>query len=170
MKTIHDRYIKPQQNSEICDILYIKFKDRFESSCCYRVFESGRGIYQVQDPNTGLKVTVNLLQWYCTCKNFREYLAPCSHAITACRYDQKNLFSCFADQYTINAYRETYKKSMTPISIQDLESHPEVLPSYIRKLRGRPKTKRHRKKDWNRKSTYCRICGLEGHNRRSCRN
>ena len=56
----------------------------------------------------------------------------------------------------------------TSILIQDLNSHPEILPPHIKKLRGRPKTKRLCKKSWNQKSS--RICGIKGHSWRSCQN
>ena len=134
MKTIHSRYIKSQQNSEICDVPYAKFKDRLESSRRYQVVISGNEIYQVQNPDTGLKYNIDLKKWDCTCKNFREYLTPCSHVIAACKHDHKNPFNYFAEQYTIQGYRETYRKPMLPIIIQDLRPHPDILPPCIKKL------------------------------------
>jgi hypothetical protein len=120
MKTIHSRYIKSQQNSEICNIPYAKFKDRLGSSRRYQVAISGDEIYKVQNSDTGLKYNIDLKKWDCTCKNFREYLVPCSHVIAACKHDHKDLLYHFADQYTIEAYQETYRKLILPIIIQDL--------------------------------------------------
>ena len=158
MKTIHSQYIKSQQNSEICNVPYAKFKDCLESSRWYQVVISGNEIYQVQNPDTGLKYNIDLKKWDCICKNFQEYLTPCSHVIAACKHDHKDLFNHFSEQYTILAYQEIYRKPMLLIIIQDLRSHPDILLPCIKKLQGRPKIKWHRKKSWNRKSINCRVC------------
>jgi hypothetical protein len=85
MKTVHDRRIRPQMGYSIADVPWGKFQERLKDSQRFRVFESGNGIYQVQIPDTGYKFTVNLRELSCTCPNFWEYQAPCSHAICAAR-------------------------------------------------------------------------------------
>jgi hypothetical protein len=85
MKTVHDRGIRPQKGFPIADIPWAKFQERLKDSQRFRVFESGNGIYQVQIPDTGNKFTVNLREFICSCPNFWEYQAPCSHAICAAR-------------------------------------------------------------------------------------
>jgi hypothetical protein len=70
MKTVHDRYRRPQRTTTITDIPLTKFNDRLKSSKRYRVFESGNGIYQVQIPDSGRKFTVNLGKRHCDCGNF----------------------------------------------------------------------------------------------------
>ena len=95
IKTIYDRNRRTQQSTQIADVLFLKFKDRLQSSYRYRVFESGNGVYQVQVPDSGSKFVVNLPQKTCTCTNFFEYLRPCTYAITACRFKIKDLYIYF---------------------------------------------------------------------------
>jgi hypothetical protein len=85
MKTVYDRRIRPQMGHAIADIPWNKFQERLKESHRFRVFESGNSIYQVQIPDTGYKFTVNLRTFECSCINFWEHQAPCSHAICAAR-------------------------------------------------------------------------------------
>jgi hypothetical protein len=105
MKIVHDRYHRPQRSEVIANIPLAKFNDRLVLSRRFRVFESGNGIYQVQIPNTGIKYIVDLKQSTCDCKNFQEYLSPCMHAIVACRYEAKDPYEYFIDQYTVQYCR-----------------------------------------------------------------
>ena len=109
---------------------------------------------------------MNLSQMTCTCYSFYEYSGPCTHAITACRYEIEDPYTYFHWAYTIRSYRKTYHIPMKPISIEDLAPHPNVLPPKLRKLRGRPKTKRVRKNTWNRQKRKYRNYIQTGHNTR----
>jgi hypothetical protein len=168
MKTIYDRSHRPQQSTEIADIPLLKFKDRLRSSHRYRVFESGNGVYQVQVPDSGSKFIVNLAQRTCTCMNFQEYVGPCTHAITACRFEAEDPYVYFYWAYRMRSYRKTYQNPMIPVSIEDLASDSRIYPPKLGKLRGRPKTKRIRRGAWNRQPRQCRNCKQTGHNIRSC--
>ena len=61
----------------------------------YRVFTSGNGIGQVEDPESGRKWTVNLAENECDCTDFYEYQSPCSHAIAAARFLDVNPISIY---------------------------------------------------------------------------
>ncbi|PMD17882.1 hypothetical protein NA56DRAFT_691576 [Hyaloscypha hepaticicola] len=65
-------------------------------------------------------------------------------------------------------YRDTYKKSITSVSIENLTSNPRIRPPRLVKERVRPKTKRHRKGEAKRSQRRCRRCGELGHNTRTC--
>jgi hypothetical protein len=176
MKMVYDRCIKSkkQHSDIIADIPYTKFVERQKRSKRYKVFESGNGIYQVQNPDSGQKFVVNLktnTQKKCECTNFYEYQAPCLHAIIACRVDKKDPFDCqhFLQYYRTKVYQYTYSVPMLPISITELLSDPQIKPPTIVKQRGRPKSKRIRKGDKNKREVRCGNCGGRGHNKRSCR-
>ena len=81
--------------------------------------------------------------------NFREYSGPCTHAITACRYEIEDPYAYFHWAYTIRSYRKTYYIPMKPISIEDLPLDSDILPPKLSKLRGRLTSKRVRKGAWN---------------------
>ena len=108
IKTIYDRYNRPQQSTELADVPLSKFKDRLKASHRHCVFESGNGIYQVQVPDSGSKFIVNLPKRTCTCGNFYEYSGPCAHAITACRFETVDLYAYFRFVYLITSYQKTY--------------------------------------------------------------
>jgi len=74
--------------------------------------------------------------------NFHEYRSPCTHAITVCAHKAEDPFHYMDWKFSIEAYRETYKHFLVPISIKDLPSKPSILPLIAKKQRGRPKTKR----------------------------
>jgi hypothetical protein len=168
MKTFYDRYRRPQKSLVLADTLYIKFQERLQSSRQYRVFESGYGIHQVQIPDSGRKYIVRLRERVCNCKNFYEYQGPCVHAIAACRFDAEDPFDYFLPVYTLKIYRDTYKKSITPVSIEGLASDPVIQPPRLVKKRGRPKTRRHRKGETKQSQRKCGRCGVLGHNARTC--
>jgi cytochrome c553 len=169
MKTVHDRYRRPQRTTTIADAPLTKFNDRLKSSKRYQVFESGNGIYQVQIPNSGRKVIVNLKKRYCDCGNFQEYLSPCAHAIVACRYEAEDPYDYMDWIYSVEAYRKTYSRFLLPVNIDNLPSEDGVLPPVYQKQRGRPPTKRIRKGAWKRKATHCSNCHGTDHNIRKCR-
>jgi hypothetical protein len=83
------------------------------------------------------KYTVALAENRCTCRNFREYYGPCSHAITACRYEATDPYNHFSNTYKVKYYRRICEVAMPPMSINSLPSDPNTLPSLIVKKRGR---------------------------------
>jgi hypothetical protein len=155
IKTIYDRYNRPQQSTELADVPLSKFRDRLKASHGYCVFESGNGIYQVQVPDSGSKFTVNLPKGTCTCNNFYKYSGPCAYVTTACRFEAVDPYAYFHFAYTVRSYPKTYYTPIQPISIEGLALDPDLLPPKPCKLRGRPKTKRIRKNAWSRQERKC---------------
>ena len=166
MKTFHNRFQRPQKSQVLADTPYDKFQERFKASRRYKVYESGQGIYQVEIPDSGRKFIVNLCQRLCDCKNFFEFQGPCAHAIIACRYDGEDPFDYFGAFYTLEVYRKTYRRSITPISIENLAADSFIQPPKLVKKRGRPKATRIRRKTKGKRK--CGKCGELGHNTRSC--
>jgi hypothetical protein len=81
----------------------------------------------------------------CTCRNFWEYHGTCAYAIAACLYTSEDPYKHFSGCYTLKAYRRTYEVAMPLLSIENLSSHPNILPLLIVKERERPRVKRIRK-------------------------
>jgi hypothetical protein len=170
MKTVHDRNKEPQRSTELADVPLAKFNERLRSSRRFRVFESGDGIYQVQIPDTGVKYVTNLRKRECSCTYFWDYSSPCTHAITALRYEAEDPFLHFAQCYYVKTLHKTYERFLVPFSIQDLPSSIGCYPPEYKKQPGRPRTKRIRKGASKRKPTTCGNCGQKGqHNKRTCR-
>jgi hypothetical protein len=168
MKTIYDRYRRPQQSTILADIPLAKFKERQKASQRFCIFQSKAGVCQVQDPNSGLKFTINLAENWCTCRNFWQYHGPCAHAIAACRHEVEDPYEHFAKTLTVRYYRQSYGVAIPPVSIEGLSSDPKILPPKLVRKRGRPRQKRIRKGAWERKQTRCANCLQLGHNKRRC--
>lgn len=168
MKTVYYRSTTKQRLETISDIPIAKFQARLKISRRYRVFPSSNGIGQVEDPESGRKWTVNLPENECDCTDFYEYQSPCSHAIAAARFSDIDPITLFDNHYSTRVYQKTYSKPLIPISIENLVSDQSIKPPIIQKQAGRPKTRRIRKGDWQRKQTRCGNCLDWGHNRRRC--
>jgi hypothetical protein len=169
MKTVYDRFRRPQHSTNLADVPFAKFNDRSRLAKRYQVIASGNEIYQVQIPESGRNSIVDLKEPSCDCTNFREYHSPYTHAIAACQYDVLDLFYYIYWKYSVQAYRETYEHFILPVNIEDLPLEQGVLPLVFKKQRGRPPTKRIRKGAWKRKQRKCGNCHELGHNRRKCR-
>ncbi len=104
----------------------------------------------------------------CSYKNFYEYQGLCTHAITAYWFDREDPFDYFLPFYTLKVYQDTYKKSITPILIENLTSDLFIQPPRLVKKRGRPNTKRHRKGETKQSQRKYRRCRELGHNVRTC--
>jgi len=141
MRMVYHRFKEPQQSPLLVDVPMAKFKARQNIARKFQVFESGNGIYQVQQ-DSGQRFIVNLTESKCNCSNFYEYQSLYSYAITAAKYRIVDLISLFFDRYTVRALRRTYKYPIVPILLDDLAIDPMIQPPILKKQAGRPKTKR----------------------------
>jgi SWIM zinc finger len=133
------------------------------------VVASRNGAYQVQVPNSGKKYSINLKERTCNCTLYKEYDSPCMHAIVACQHAVEDPYKLFAEEYTVSAYRKTYKHFLPPFSIENLASTSGFLPPVFKNQRGRPTTKRIQKGAWKRKEKKCSKCHGTGHDIQKCR-
>ena len=87
----------------------------------------------------------NFREQTCEYIYFQDYQLPCIHAIIACQYKTEDPFEYFIPEYSVSAYRKTYKHFLHPVSIENLALDPGILPPVFVKQRGRSRTKRIRK-------------------------
>ena len=73
MRMVYHRFKEPQQSPLLADVPMAKFKARQVTARQFRVFESGNGIYQVEQPDSGQRFIVNLTETECNCTDFYEY-------------------------------------------------------------------------------------------------
>jgi hypothetical protein len=59
---------------------------------------------------------------------------------------------------------------LIPFSIENLSSSIHIHPPILQQQQGRPKSKRYRKGDYQRKHKKCSIYSEKGHDKRTCRN
>jgi hypothetical protein len=72
MRMVYHRFKEPQQSPLLADVPMAKFKARQNIARKFQVFESGNGIYQVEQ-DSGQRFIVNLTESKCNCSNFYEY-------------------------------------------------------------------------------------------------
>ena len=97
MRMVYYRFKEPQKSALLANIPMAKFEARQTAARQFRVFESGNGIYQVEQSDSGRIFIVNLTETKCSCKHFYEYQSPCSHAIAAARHEELDPISLFFD-------------------------------------------------------------------------
>jgi hypothetical protein len=146
------RYIRLRERA-LANVAQARYIDRYQRSRRYKVFLSGEGIAHVENPETEKRYIVNTVDKTYECGNFQSYHAPCTHAIAAAREFCEDPAKLFATAYHSRWYEATYSKPLFPISIENLERDETIKPPVYRKQAGRPKTKRIRKGNWQRKQT-----------------
>jgi hypothetical protein len=127
------------------------------------VVASRNRVYQVQVPNSRKKHIVNLKERTCNSTLFEEYDSLYTYAIVACRYAVEDPYKLFAGEYTVSAYRKTYKHFLLPFSIENLVSTSRFLPLVSKNQCSRPTTKRIQKGAWKWKEKKCLKCHGTGH-------
>jgi hypothetical protein len=70
MKTFHDWYHHPHQNSYLPNVQIQAFNDQLQNSRRYKVYQLGNGIYQVEHLDTSIKYIMDLLKRTWECTNF----------------------------------------------------------------------------------------------------
>ncbi|KAL0533143.1 hypothetical protein IC582_030358 [Cucumis melo] len=132
--------------------------------------------YQFHVKDLDKKEVVNLQTKECTCKEFQAEQLPCSHAITAARDRNINVYSLCANYYTNECLLAAYAEAVYPVGNQsDWKTsedyvHMTVLPPKVVKRVGRPKKKRIPSVGEAPKLHKCGRCKQIGHNRLTCTN
>ncbi|MEA2203077.1 MAG: hypothetical protein QOI89_3817 [Solirubrobacteraceae bacterium] len=170
MKRFAKRQSSKATSRTLANYPYKKYKERMVEARKCVVTPAGNQIFQVDTPRRHRR-RVDLNKCVCSCLNFKEYQAPCSHAIACYLYNDDDPLEPFHHGYTLQAYRDTYRHTIQPVTrIHNLQPDFDVKPPQIFKLRGRPRTKRIRKHQSKVALYKCRACHQIGHNQRTCRN
>ena len=168
MQKIYTRQHKQHKTDRITDSANVYLKSEFTLSRRFKIESSNR---------TTAMVTLGIHQWTvkleegtCTCRAFQNRRIPCRHAIAVCRDHNLEPEDYVSDFYKMEAYRNTYKMSMPPVRVEDLEENDScIAPRWI-KPKGRPRKRRIRKgvSNANKKVRRCSYCGSSRHNRKTC--
>jgi hypothetical protein len=73
MKQFHERRYRTQASVNLANAPYLKLRERVKNSRRYKIFESSRGVYQVEQPDSGRKHIVKLAERHYTCLAFQDY-------------------------------------------------------------------------------------------------
>jgi hypothetical protein len=86
---------------------------------------------------------------FCSCGKYKDYQAPCAHAIACITYLGTDPYAYFYPHYRWEVLKRTYQVPLLPVTLQGLQplqGHDDVLPPIKRTKRGRPKVTRIRMK------------------------
>ncbi|KAH6594018.1 hypothetical protein BASA50_006924 [Batrachochytrium salamandrivorans] len=128
--------------------------------------------FEVVNQANGHKRIINLTLKTCTCGKFQEYQFPCHHAaVFLVKAGLSPIHSMAASYYTASL-KAIYSNPVTPVVLDDIVPGEIVLPPAITRRAKRPKSRRIRSRgETNFEDQYtCTVCGIKGHNRRTCSN
>lgn len=123
----------------------------------------------------GRRFTLNLNEGWCDCGDYQALHYPCSHVISACAALAINPMEYVHPVYKLENIVKAYQGQWYPVKDEPFWPPAPAItlvadPALLR-ARGRPKSTRIRNEmDWIESGPRqrCRLCGEEGHNRRSC--
>ena len=187
LTTIYERQRVPLDlgNSVLSNTAYRQYKHRESSARHFTVLASSdtdfmvttfQGIdYIVNLPPADMLNRLSVLQeGFCSCGKYKDYQAPCAHAIACITYLGTDPYAYFYPYYRWEVLKRTYQVPLLPVTfqgLQPLEGQDDVLPPIKRAKRGRPKVTRIRiKYSKNTRIYHCSICQQPGHDRRLCPN
>jgi hypothetical protein len=153
-------------------------KIRHGTQYCH-VLWNGASSFEVRDKKW--RFTVDLVQKTCSCRYWQVSGIPCRHACAALftMSDEPNNYinACFS----IDQYKATYQHVLQPVeheSVWPVSPNPRPLPPRVKKMPGRPQTKRRmdpsERVNSNHKSSRvgiqirCGRCQGSGHNKKTC--
>lgn len=83
-------------------------------ACGLKVLISSDTLFEVREDATHV---VNISNWSCTCRGWKETGLPCRHALAVFSSTGKNPYDFCSSYFTTDNYRSTYAESIHPIPI-----------------------------------------------------
>ena len=126
--------------------------------------------YQVQSRVDGrAKREVDLDLHECSCRMFEDLGIPCVHACCAALASGVSIPALCIEERRVGTLQLVYSEGISMVDIENVPSEP-ILPPLVKRLPGRPRTKRIRRAEEDRPTriTSCSFCGKRGHNIRTC--
>ncbi|XP_043692826.1 uncharacterized protein LOC122643251 [Telopea speciosissima] len=117
-------------------------KQSFES-CNHKAYPANANLYEVYTAE-GVQYKVDLQRRICSCQVWHIVGLPCSHALIAIYTAGENSYDHYQKFFGEEFYRQTYFETIYPIlpSIETEYKKNDVLPPPVRRMPGRPKSKR----------------------------
>ncbi|XP_021737176.1 uncharacterized protein LOC110703694 [Chenopodium quinoa] len=160
-----------QQKLETCKVWARGWNAYWDGGFCYGVREGA----------TREKFVVNLSQRTCSCRAWQISGIPCKHVVVVVWNKSDHPEPYVNEYFTKSTYLKAYQHLLEPLNgPQEWPlSNDLVLPPKLKKINHRPKTKRRMLAaevtavgKLKRKGGVitCRLCGVQGHNARGCKN
>lgn len=133
-----------------------------------RVSENG---FEVIDHQTGRQRIVDFNRQSCTCGEYDVARFPCLHVFLAISSAGLMRAEVIPRMFLITSLKTLYGGRITPIDVETVESDKVTIPIPQPKSRGRPRKIQQIQQfgDVKQEKLACSICGVKGHNKRTCK-
>jgi hypothetical protein len=147
-----------------------KFNDNRDIGRRHQVFQTGDLLFEVMNLTSGTIRIVDLGAKTCSCREFQEMLFPCAHAAVAVAKIRQPIDRFVHSTYLVRSLQAVYSKEVISVDLETLEYNEGLEPPTVTRKAGRPRKIRLRSRGdvAQEDRYYCRQCGQQGHNSRTC--
>lgn len=133
-----------------------------------RIAEHG---YEVIDHHTGRQRIVDFAKQSCTCGEYDASRFPCLHVFLAISFAGLLRAEVIPRMFLMTSLKALYGGRITPIDVETVASDNVTQPLPQPKSRGRPRKIQQIQQfgDAKQDKLSCSICGVKGHNKRTCK-
>ncbi|TYZ59650.1 hypothetical protein PybrP1_003764 [[Pythium] brassicae (nom. inval.)] len=133
-----------------------------------RIAENG---YEVIDHQTGRQRIVDFGKQSCTCGEYDVARFPCLHVFLTIAFTGMVRTDVIPPMYLMSSLKALYGGRITPIDVETVESDGVTAPIPQPKSRGRPRKVQQIQQfgDVKQEKLACSVCGVKGHNKRTCK-
>lgn len=133
-----------------------------------RIAENG---YEVIDHQTGRQRIVDFGKQSCTCGEYDVSRFPCLHVFLTIAFTGMMRTDVIPPMYLMSSLKALYGGRITPIDVETVESDGVTAPIPQPKSRGRPRKVQQIQQfgDVKQEKLACSVCGVKGHNKRTCK-
>ncbi|GMF37893.1 unnamed protein product [Phytophthora fragariaefolia] len=127
--------------------------------------------FEVIDHNTSAGRVVNFAKQTCTCGEYDVSRFPCLHVFLAVTHAGIVQTDVIPRMFLMTSLKALYAGRITPIDIDTVPSDGVTIPQPLPKTRGRPRKVQQIQQfgDPKQEKLSCSVCGVKGHNKRTCK-
>jgi len=111
---------------------------------------------------SGAEFLVDPVACTCTCERYQINNIPCGHAVACIVKLQKEPCDYIPGIFSLQEYLQTYNRNVLPVNTTELEVSLHCRPPTLNRPRGRPKERRIRKEEKQRKRFQQQTTGFLG--------
>ncbi|TMW57242.1 hypothetical protein Poli38472_003167 [Pythium oligandrum] len=170
--TLYQRYEKHgKMSSEYPEEFHTLLSQYETESDHYEVLRISEHGYEVIDQHSGRQRIVDFAKQTCTCGEYDVSRFPCLHVFLAVSYAGLVRSDVIPQIFLMTSLKSLYHGRVTPIDVDTVVSDNITVPHPVAKTRGRPRKVQQIQQfsDTKHEKLACSICGMRGHNKRTCK-
>lgn len=170
--TLFQRYEKYAHVSSEYPAAFHALASQYESAAAHydvlRVAESG---FEVVDKRSGRQRVVDFAKQTCSCGDYDATKFPCLHVFLAVSYAGMLRADVIPRIFLMTSLKTLYGGRVTPIDVDNVPADGVTAPIPAPKTRGRPRKIQQIQQfgDPKQEKLSCSVCGVKGHNKRTCK-